>query len=159
MKAVIYLALVLLTAAPALALAKALEPTVMLGPACGPGSARNRQFLVFEDRDGDGGYDFITAYDCNGDVRGRPWGSVHESEAPWIPLQTDFYFGHLSNDVVSINRSLSYTELPSGLYTWTLTEYGGTGAGPGPGVELCSSGRNSNGNLWSTCQAEDENLE
>lgn len=142
-------ALVFFAVVGAEALAKALEPLIALGPYCAAGSARGRTFLVFEDRDGDGGYDFITSYDCNGDVRGRPWNASME-EDPFIPLPTDKYIGHLPDDVVGASYEFIFNREQTGLYSWEVIERT-SGLTPTSGIEVCRTSRNVNMELTCTC--------
>jgi hypothetical protein len=105
--------------ATALVAATALPPLLVNGSACPKGSARTNKWLVFEDRDGNGTYDFVIAGDCDGTVRGREWRVVGD---PFDPTTGDIAIGKLPANVSVANPDLSYTQMPSGLFAWTVTE-------------------------------------
>lgn len=128
--------------------AKAAEPVFMVGGLCPAGSARIRPWVLFEDRNGDGYFDFMTAGDCNGDVRGRPW-NPSVDEAPFTPLETDIYIGQLPHDVANVSPDFSLSEESNGLYSWTIIER--AGVAPGGGQEVCRVTRNASGVLSTTC--------
>lgn len=133
-------------------LAKAAEPQFMVGGLCPPGSSRTRPWILMEDQNGDGYYDFMTAGDCNGDVRGRPW-NPSVDELPFTPMETDIYYGRLPNEVANVHPDLSFTEEPNGLYSWLIIERVSITPGgmPGFGTEVCRIGRDADGVLSTTC--------
>lgn len=140
-------ALMILLVIPAIASAKALAPLIVTGPDCPAGSARTVPWIMFEDRNGDGAYDFIIAGDCNGDVRGRPWQPNIQAD-PFVPTSADVPIGALPPGVVGISPELGFHEEASGLYSWTLVE---RTIEPGGGAEVCRIVRDADMGLSTTC--------
>ncbi len=123
--------------------ATALPPLLVNGPACPKGSARTNKWIVFEDRDGNGSYDFVIAGDCDGTVRGREW---RVSSDPFDPTPGDIAVGQLPANVsVAPTPDLSYTQLPSGLFAWTVTERATDG------TVICTYDRGVDMSLVSSC--------
>jgi hypothetical protein len=103
-------------------LAEAIQPLLVTGPACGAGSARTYSYVIFEDRDGDGNYDWIISAACSGTISGAPWNGS---------TQQDLFggggdpFGQIpvgDGQVTPPTIWVSPTSGPGGFYTWTVTE-------------------------------------
>lgn len=130
---------------PSIASAAAAPPLVVVGPGCAAGSARVSPFMVFEDRNGDGAYDYITAFSCDGSSAGWPWtpGSV----TPFTPPDNAIPVG--VQPTCAMNTTYTFTsayDTPSGLYTWTVTERN-PAVGPGPGIIVSVVKRNASGSM------------
>ena len=145
----------MLLAVPALALAKAATPLLVTGPACGPGSATAYPWILFTDTDGDGGYDFMTAGDCNGDVRGRPWNPSID-QYPFVPQPNDVYYGRVPEGTIGVHPSLSYEETPAGLYTWDVSL---VSIGPGGASEVLRVSCDAHMSISMACQPDNGSSE
>jgi hypothetical protein len=128
--------------------ATALPPTIITG-SCPSGSARATKWIMFEDLNGDGTYDWVVAGDCDGSVRGRPWRVMAD---PFDPTSDDLVIGQLPVGIAAVNPDLHSTQLPNGLYAWTLTERTSNGA------EVCRYERTDAMELTSTCPPPDKDL-
>lgn len=102
-------------------------PLLVMGPSCesaecGPDQepVRQQSFIVFEDRDGDGTYDYYTRFSCCGISYQGPWNT---SINPWDPINGT-PIGTLPNGPYESYPSLSTTGsfTLAGGYTWTLKE-------------------------------------
>ncbi len=123
--------------------ATAAQPVMIVGSACPAGSARAYKWVVFEDHNGDGQYDYIIQGGCDGSVVGRNWDVQSD---PFEPTSGDILIGRMPAGIVGVNPQLVMSmQQPDGLYTWTLVEYASTGA------EACRYERNAAQELASTC--------
>jgi hypothetical protein len=139
----------ILFAASASVWAKAMPPLLVVGPECGAGSARANRWVMFEDRNGDGTYDFVLRGDCDGNVSGRPWEGNVQAD-PWMPSTEDVLIGHLPVGVTGVTHDdISMHEESSGLYSWTIVERVPTG------TEVCRIQRNAAMVLSCTCPPDD----
>lgn len=102
-------------------------PLLVMGPTCetadcGPDQqpVRQQSFVVFEDRDGNGSYDYYTRFGCCGISYQGPWNS---SIDPWNPAGGT-PIATLPMGSYETYPSLSYTGSFTlmGGYTWTLKE-------------------------------------
>lgn len=132
-----------------IALAATAAPPVLITGTCPPGSIRLTKWIMFEDLNGDGNYDWVVAADCDGSVRGRAWRTMAD---PFDPTIDDIPIGQLPVGVASVNPDLHYDQLPSGLYSWTVTERLPSGA------EVCSYTRTMTMQLTSTCPPPEKDL-
>jgi hypothetical protein len=147
----IFLTSFVLVAAMATALiADMAAPTIMiLGEPCGPGAARQNPWFCFEDRDGNGFYDFVTAGDCNGDVRGRPMRVNEKPGDPFAPMPGDTRIGKLPPGTFSKSAELITAVQPDGSHTWAIVERDGAG------LEVCRTTRNLDMSFGCTCPSDE----
>lgn len=116
------------TAFPHFLSAEAAQPPLLvMGPSCegadcGPDQepVRQQSFVLFEDRDGNGSYDYYTRFGCCGVSYQGPW---HSSIDPWDPAGGT-PISTLPQGPYETYPSLSYTGSFTlmGGYTWTLKE-------------------------------------
>jgi hypothetical protein len=125
-----------------IAFAGTAAPPMLISGACPSGSARATKWILFEDLNGDGGYDWVVAGDCDGSVRGRPWRAMSD---PFDPTAEDIIIGQLPAGLANVNPELHYDRLPTGNYSWKVTERLSSGA------EACSHERTNAMELTSTC--------
>lgn len=99
----------------------ALPPQEVVGPSCPPGGKRQHSTMVFEDRDGDGTYDYWIKYFCNGKANQGSWNpneQIDWDESDGTPL------GELPafpGGPVYIEMTIDGTD-PLGRYIWTIRE-------------------------------------
>lgn len=105
----------------------AAPPLLVVGPACtqmpdGPPPVRPFAFVVFEDRNGDGAYDFYIRYGCNGVAYEGAWNPQVQtdpfSDGNGIPIAA------LPSGTDQVYYDLHYTGslTITGGYMWTLDE-------------------------------------
>lgn len=109
----------LLVSAPALRAGAAAQPQKVIGPACDPGQTREHSYMIFEDRDGDGNYDYWIKYFCNGKVHEGEWDP--EDMIGWEEGGTPI--GTLPSLAEKVYLDLEITgTAPNGSYTWIARE-------------------------------------
>lgn len=124
--------------------AAAADPMLVKLEPCPSGSKRPVPWLLYEDRDGDGYYDYVTAGGCDGTTKGRPLGNVMTD--PFAPTPDDSPLGRLPQGAIIDSVAAHSIGMPPGgsLYTWTVTEYY-------HGTAVCSYSRTASGALTTTC--------
>lgn len=147
MKRFVLIAAFLFCAAQCVAEALPACPVLITFEACPGGSKRAYPWLLYEDRNGDGFYDYVTAGSCDGTTASRPLPSVTAN--PFDPTEYDVPLGELPQGagVDSVGVYGVHVASGTGLYAWTVTEYH-------QGVAVCTYGRNDAGALASTCPPE-----
>lgn len=85
----------------------AAKPIFVPGEDCPPGSAVKNPWVVFEDRDGNGLYDYKTTMSCDGTLR-------------WGPLSSITEHGHLPVGVIGLHSQFSYSVCGNQLYSWQV---------------------------------------
>lgn len=148
MRRLVMVTLAALVVLQTMVLALPAQPILVVMSACPAGSKRPYPWLLYEDRDLDGCYDFVTVGGCDGSAASRPLGST--SSDPLQPTQWDVVIGQLGGNAGIDSVALHGIHLVSGsgFYAWTVTEYSG-------GMAVCSYTRNDNGALFSTCPPEE----